>query len=49
MRVLANAHPLNPETDERLQALRRQAFDSNDLRQGIRAFLEKRQPQFSGS
>jgi methylmalonyl-CoA decarboxylase len=49
MRVLANAHPLNPETYERLQALRREVYDSNDYQEGIRAFLEKRPPQFQGN
>jgi methylmalonyl-CoA decarboxylase len=49
MRVLANAHPLNPETYERLQALRRQVYDSSDYQEGIRAFLEKRKPRFAGN
>lgn len=49
MRVLANAHPLNPETFERLQALRRDVYDSHDYQEGIRAFLEKRGPVFRGN
>jgi methylmalonyl-CoA decarboxylase len=49
LRVLANAHPVNPETYERLQAIRREVYDSNDYQEGIRAFLEKRPPQFRGN
>lgn len=49
MRVLANAHPMIPETYERLQALRREVYDSDDYQEGIRAFKEKRPPQFLGS
>lgn len=49
MRVLANAHPLNPETYERLQALRREVYDSHDYQEGIRAFLDKRPPTFHGN
>lgn len=49
MRVLASAHSLNPETYERLQALRREVYDSNDYQEGIRAFLEKRPAAFQGN
>ena len=49
LRVLANAHPLTPEAYERIQALRREVYDSDDYQEGIRAFLEKRRPIFRGS
>lgn len=48
LRVLAGAHPLNPEAYERIQALRREVYDSNDYQEGIHAFLEKREPVFLG-
>lgn len=49
MRVLANAHPMIPETYERLQALRREVYDSNDYQEGIKAFKERRRPHFQGN
>ena len=48
LRVLAGAHPLNPEAYERIQALRREVYDSDDYKEGIRAFLDKREPVFQG-
>ena len=48
LRVLANAHPLNPEAYERIQSLRREVYDSNDYQEGIQAFFDKRKPVFRG-
>ena len=48
IRLLTAAHNLGPETYERVQAMRREVYDSEDYREGIQSFFEKRIPQFHG-
>jgi methylmalonyl-CoA decarboxylase len=48
MRLLSIPHNLGPETFERVQSMRRLVYDSDDYQEGIRAFLEKRAPDFRG-
>ena len=48
LRILSKSRPMSAETFERLQGLRRIVYDSHDYREGIRSFLEKRRPEFTG-
>jgi methylmalonyl-CoA decarboxylase len=48
LRLLSASHNLSPETFERVQAMRREVYDSEDYQEGIRAFHEKRTPIFHG-
>jgi methylmalonyl-CoA decarboxylase len=48
LRILAGAHPMSPQGFERVQGLRRAVYDSRDYREGIAAFMERRQPVFTG-
>jgi len=48
LQILGNALPLSPQAFERIQALRRLVYNSQDYQEGQRAFLEKRPPVFTG-
>ncbi|HEX3033730.1 MAG TPA: methylmalonyl-CoA decarboxylase [Thermodesulfobacteriota bacterium] len=47
LRILADAF-ITPEIFERIQELRQIAFQSEDYREGLRTFFEKRKPVFTG-
>jgi methylmalonyl-CoA decarboxylase len=47
-RLLSKGHPIDAETFEKIQAIRRRVYDSADYGEGVQAFLEKRRPCFCG-
>jgi methylmalonyl-CoA decarboxylase len=47
LRVLGNSYSMSPDTQERIQGLRRMVYQSPDYSEGKLAFLEKRKPNFS--
>ncbi|MCX5971807.1 MAG: methylmalonyl-CoA decarboxylase [Coprothermobacterota bacterium] len=48
LHVLSGAYAISPETFERVQALRKVAYESTDYQEGIDAFFQKRTPRFHG-
>lgn len=48
LNILGKAHPMTPAAFERISQLRKSVYQSDDYKEGISAFLEKRKPKFSG-
>lgn len=49
LRVLSDYQPVAAQVYERVQGLRRQAYDSRDYLEGLEAFVQRRQPIFRGT
>jgi methylmalonyl-CoA decarboxylase len=49
LRVLSDYQPIAAQVYERVQSLRREAYDSSDYLEGLTAFAQKRQPIFRGT
>lgn len=48
LRILASSQSITPMMAERIQGLRRVVYDSQDYKEGLVAFMEKRPPDFRG-
>jgi len=49
LRVLSDYQPIAAQAYERIEGLRREAYDSTDYLEGLNAFAQKRQPIFRGT
>jgi methylmalonyl-CoA decarboxylase len=49
LRVLSAYQPIAAQVYERIQGLRRKAYDSSDYLEGLDAFAQKREPIFRGT
>jgi methylmalonyl-CoA decarboxylase len=49
LRVLSDYQPIAAQVYERIQGLRRAAYDSSDYLEGLDAFVHRRQPLFRGT
>ena len=49
LRVLSDYQPIAAQVYERIQGLRREAYDSSDYLEGLNAFAQRRQPIFRGT